>query len=370
MLTTWVFATLFAIKLLAHHADLDDIGACAPKQPERVLSLSFLWSWFRVSWRIAGSALLLSAASGSGLATATDLTIAVAQHALSLPLYVADNEGFFADEGVRVRLVPCVTGARCLRQLFEGTADVATAARTPIMFSSFERSDFAIVATYGSSSEDHKLVTRRGAGIERPGDLRGRRIGVTFGTTAHYFLEAYLLMNGVDPRSVKEVNIPPGVVVQALLAGQVDALATWEPNAWRALQSHKDEVSILPSAGVHTLSASLLIQRRMVGARDKDLAAMLRAVDRAVRFIRGQPHKARQVLAERLVTDMKFVEWIFPSMQFRLSLDQSLVKTLESEARWAIREKHVAATAVPNFLPLVHGAPLRAVAPDAVSIAY
>lgn len=310
---------------------------------------------------------LVLAAAGSALAPAAaqQLTLAVTQHPLSLPLYVADEQGFFAAEGLRVRLVPCVTGARCLRQLFDGTADVATAARTPIMFSSFERGDFAILGTFGSS-EDHKLLTRRGAGIERPEQLRGRRIGVTFGTSAQYFLDAYLLMNGVDPRSVRAVNLAPDALLQAFAAGEVEAFVAWEPYAWRAMRGTEHAVVALPAEGVHRLSFGLVASRRLVGTRDRDLSALLRAVDRALRFIREQPQKARQVLAARTSADAGFVDAVFPSLHFRLALEQSLVKQLEAEARWAIREKHVAAKAVPNYLPLLHVAPLRAVAADAV----
>lgn len=328
----------------------------------RLVSL-LAWPLGSLAARIA----LALAAAGGFLAPAgaQELTLAVTQHPLSLPLYVADEQGFFAAEGLRVRMVSCVTGARCMRQLFDGAADVATAARTPIMFSSFERSDFAILGTYGSS-EDHKLLTRRGAGIERPDQLRGRRIGVTFGTSGQYFLEAYLLMNGVDPRSVRAVNLAPDALLAAVASGEVEALVAWEPFAWRAMRGMEDGVVALPAEGVHRLSFGLVASRKLVGVRDRELSALLRAVDRALRFIREQPQKARQVLAARTSADMGFAEAVFPALHFRLALEQSLVKTLEAEARWAIREKHVAAKAVPNFLPLLHVAPLRAVAPDAV----
>jgi hypothetical protein len=91
-------------------------------------------------------------------------------------------------------------------------------------------------------------------------------------------------------------------------------------------------------------------------------------VDRAETLIRDDPARAKLILRQRLSTDDDFVRWVWPGLTFRLSLDQSLLKTLESEARWALREGHVTGRAAPNFLPFLHRAPLMQVRPEAVGI--
>jgi hypothetical protein len=91
-------------------------------------------------------------------------------------------------------------------------------------------------------------------------------------------------------------------------------------------------------------------------------------VDRAAALIRNDPERAKAVLRQRLAADDEFVRWVWPQLVFRLSLDQSLLKTLESEARWALREGHVTGRAAPNFLPFLHRTPLMQVRPSAVGI--
>jgi len=54
--------------------------------------------------------------------------------------------------------------------------------------------------------------------------------------------------------------------------------------------------------------------------------------------------------------------------EFRLSLDQTLLSTLEAESRWAVREGLVESKAVPDYLELMRVEPLRALDPRAMTI--
>ena len=54
--------------------------------------------------------------------------------------------------------------------------------------------------------------------------------------------------------------------------------------------------------------------------------------------------------------------------EFRLQLSQSLITTLEAEARWALRRRLVPAGEVPDYLDLVRTEPLKKLAPRAVNL--
>ncbi len=55
-------------------------------------------------------------------------------------------------------------------------------------------------------------------------------------------------------------------------------------------------------------------------------------------------------------------------MNCSLALGQWLLVAMEDRARWAIRQRLVEATAVPNFLDWIHADALAAIKPDAVSL--
>lgn len=245
--------------------------------------------------------------------------------------------------------------------MLDGSADLATASDSPVMFRSFERDDYVVIGTFVTTSDDVKLVARKAAGVAQPGDLRGKKIGVVRGASSQFVFDSYLLWNGIDPASVELVGLQPDEMAQALRTAKVDAVAAWEPFAFDAIGAAKDAAVMLPHSGVYTLSFNLVAHRRLAGARDPELAKLLRAVARATGFIREQPREAQAILRARLGVDQRFVEWVWPGLRFQLALDQSLVKTLESEARWAIRSGHVVGQTVPNYLRYMHAAPLRQV---------
>lgn len=295
------------------------------------------------------------------------LRVAVSQTPLSLPFYIAESQGYFAAEGLKLKISDAVGGHRALQTVLEGTADLATSSETVVMFNSFKNNDFAVIGTFVSSDDDVKVVTREGAGISQAKQLAGKKVGTVAGSASHYYLETLLVLNGVDPRSVKISNLQPEDMAKALKNGDVDAIAIWEPFPFKALKDVPG-AKILAKSDAYRLTFNLLVHKKIIGVRDDDLVKLLRALDRAEQFINTQPQKAKAILLDRLKLDQSFVDWIWPSYKYRLSLDQSLLTTLEGEARWARQERLVKGNKSPNYLNFIHADPLRKVRPAAISI--
>ena len=321
-------------------------------------------SFCRTRWMVAAAMVLV----GGPALSQSLLSLGVPRSPLSLPLYVAEAEGMFNDAGLRVQITDCVSGQRCMRMVLDGTADVATVGDTPIVFNSFSNSDFVVIGTIASNPGDLKLIVRRDSGIAAPGALSGHKIGVVSGSTSQYFLDSFLLTHGIDPNLVTTVPMQPEDMLAALQSRRVDGVSVWEPHGFRIIGALKNSVLLLPSEGVYSVTFNLVAQRRLVGVRDADLSRLLGAVERAEQFIHAHPEQAKAIMRRRLGVDEAFVHWVWPQQVFRLSLDQSLLRTLESEARWAIREGHVSGRTPPNFLPIFHRAPLMAVNPTAIGI--
>jgi NitT/TauT family transport system substrate-binding protein len=299
--------------------------------------------------------------------SAEPLRISLSQTPLSLPFFVADNQGYFAAEGVKLQINEVVGGHRSMQQLLEGTADLATSSEAVVMFNSFQRNDYAIIASFVSSDDDVKIITRGDTGITQPQQLAGKVVGTVTGAASHYFLETLLLLNGVDPKSVRLRNLQPEVMADALRNREVDAIAIWEPIPFKAMKTVPGAV-MLPKSGIYRLTFNLIAHNKLLGARDDELVRILRALERAQQFINTQPQKAKAIMLARLKLDNAFIDWIWPRYNFRLSLDQSLLTTLEGEARWARQEGLVKQAKSPNYLNFIYTPPLRKVRSNAVTI--
>jgi ABC-type nitrate/sulfonate/bicarbonate transport system substrate-binding protein len=295
------------------------------------------------------------------------LKIAVSRTPLSLPFYIAEEKGFFAGEDVQVILNEAIGGNRAMQQILAGDADLATCSDVVVMFNSFKRNDYAIISTFVTSSDDVKLIVRNEAGIKSPEQIVGKRVGMIVGAASNYFFDMWLMFHGVDPKLVQVVSLQPETMGAALAKGEVDAVAVWEPFAYKILNSVPG-AKILSEAGIYVETFNLIVSKKLIGIRDEDLVRLLRALDLAQRFISNEPQKAQAILRARLQTDQAFTDWIWPRLNFGMKLDQSLLSTLESEARWARHEGHIVEAHAPNYLEFIYAKPLLKVRPEAVGI--
>jgi NitT/TauT family transport system substrate-binding protein len=82
------------------------------------------------------------------------------------------------------------------------------------------------------------LVARTGSEIQTAADLKGKTVGVPgLGAFLHFMLVRNLKQNGVDPSSMKYVEVGFPQAAEALKAGQIDAYPAVPPFTARILQS-------------------------------------------------------------------------------------------------------------------------------------
>ncbi len=308
-------------------------------------------------------------AQGQGQGQGQDLRLAVSRGPVSLLIYVAQAEGYFAREGLAVRTIECASGRQCTQLLGEGQADVATASELMVTLNALEGVPNVIIATISSSTHHIKLVARRDAGIQSASDLAGKRVATVAGTSAQYFLDNWLVYNNIDPQGVTTVALRPDELLSALVRRQVDAIAIWEPIAGAALAALGPQALVLPSPRVYTQHFSLIANRNGIAQREPELLKLLRALDRAQRFIAERPAQARQILSARLAADV--AEASLAEHDFRLGLEQPLVAVMEGQARWA-RQQGLVQFPRPtgNLLQSIEPSLLRKAVPGAVSLVY
>ena len=300
----------------------------------RVTRRALVGAAWTLAWTLAWGALLMVFASR---AQAAPLVLAVSTGPVSLPIYFAEARGFFKDEGLDLRLRECASGRECYQWLADGQVDVATAAELLVATGGAAHRDLAIVATISASSTQIKLVARRSAPIAEAPQLRGKRIGTVLGSSAQYFLDSWLVYNDIDPGTVTIAGLAPDKLAPALLARDVDAIAIWEPLASSAALALGGDVVAFTSPRVYTQHFNLVGARPLLERRESDVERLLRALLRAERAIQSEPELARALLVERLHLPPALAATAMANEDYRLRLDQSLVTTMQSQARWAAR---------------------------------
>ena len=303
-------------------------------------------------------------------ATGGVIRVGVATTPLSTPFFVADKMGYFREEGLDIVMIDCPSGSNCLKQLLESKLHFATAADMPIMFRSFESVPFRVLATFATSSNDVKLVARKSAGIKSSKDLKGKRVGLLRGSVGQYLLDLTLLAAGIDPNSVSVVNVDVDFnrLGQAAADPQIDAFALFQPGAQQMSKLLVADAFVLPIPRLYTLTFNLVTLPDRVGVSEEDQVKMLRALARAMDFIKAEPNASMRIVQERLKMDAADCAELWTDFRFALSLNQSLIATLESDAHWAIQAEWIKAKAIPNYLDFIDVRPLKRVRPAQVTV--
>ncbi|MFO7460478.1 MAG: NrtA/SsuA/CpmA family ABC transporter substrate-binding protein, partial [Desulfatiglandales bacterium] len=160
--------------------------------------------------------------------------IAVTPWPASAGLYVAQEKGYFKDEGLDVAFHSYISGHLGLDAAISGKAHFVTVGDTPIARAVIEGKPVAVVATLCEINRAVLIVARKDRGILSPEDLRGKRIGVVVGTTADFFLNIFLTTSYIPRTEVRIVGLETEEVVNALARGEVDAVSTWFPHTLAA----------------------------------------------------------------------------------------------------------------------------------------
>ena len=339
-------------------------------------------AWKR-RWQYAFAALFLLASAG-GLAHWLDrgraappmpamrkLVIASnSAYVGTCPVTVAYRNGYFQQEGVAAQIQPHKTGKSALEAALAGQADLATTADIPSMFAAMKNVPVSVVATFFKTEHDHGIVARRDRGIITLAGLKGKKIGVTLGTSGHFALDGFLSRQHLARADVVIVNLNPDQFAAALQGGEVDAIATWEPFLDTLLSALGTNGAVFYGEDIYEIPYSLAGSRAYVAANPDLMRRVLRALARGVQDCQTEPERARAVMSAFLQTDTSKWQTQWPQFHFKLALDQGLILALEDESRWAVANGLAPPRDTPNFLDNMYLDAMANVAPKAITIIH
>ena len=318
---------------------------------------------------IVGIASVILFATTSGFtATKEPITIGVERSPLLALVIIAEDQGFFSKQGVDVKVKYYASGKLALNGMFSGEVELATPAETPIVFGSFERMDFSIVATIGSSDNEPKIVARKDRGIQKPGDLRGKPIATQKASAVHFFLHSFLIKHGLSGKDIKLSFKHPDELVPALANGEIDAFSMREPYVSRAKALLRDNIVVFDERGLYLKTYNLVAFIAFVKDKPQAVKNVLQALIKSEEFAKKYPKQSQKIVSNKIGVKESEIAGLWPDLRFEVSLGQSLLISLENEARWAIRNKLTERKKIPNYLNFIYSDALEAVKPRGVTI--
>ncbi len=282
----------------------------------------------------------------------------------------AQTRGYFAAQGLQVKVLPFSSGKASLQAVLDGKADVATVADIPIVFAAMDGLPVKVLATLFRTGKDHGIVGRRDHGVVTPASLKGKRIGVSQGTSGHFTLDVFLNWQRMEGREVTMVNYKPEELGQALQRGEVDAISGWEPFLGATVKQLGDAAVSFSGEQAYESIYNLVALQRFTSQHAAVIPRVLRALAEASAYCERAPQELYGVLPATAHLNRDEVLNAWPNYHFGLELDQSLLLALEDRARWAIRNRLGSSREMPNFLDNMYLEGLVEVRPAAVTVIH
>ena len=327
----------------------------------------------RTQTRILFAALLfvaigLSACGQSSSKPTEQLTVGAFPGVFSSLIWIAENEGYFSDNGLDVTIQDeYETGIAPMRDAINGKIDIASGAEFVLVSLSFEYENLKAISTI-DLADAIELVARKDHGITRPTDLRGKKIAIPKETQAEFFLGRFLTFNDLALEDVEIVGMNPSELVDAMVDGTIDAAMIWEPNVYRISSKLGNNLITFPGQSGRDFYFLMVATDEVITARREAISQFLNALVAAENYIQRFPEKAKDIVTERLDLEEDYVASVWPKNDFTTSLPQSLVLAMDDEARWRIANGLTDKIVVPNYLDYLYLDGLEALKPEAVSI--
>lgn len=121
------------------------------------------------------------------------------------------------------------SGAEVNAAMASGAVVISELGSVPLAAGASQGVDYQLFLIGKAIGASESLITRNGSGIEKPADLKGKKIAVPVGSTAHFSLMGALKNWGIADKEVQVISMSPPEINAAWSQNAIDAAFIWEP---------------------------------------------------------------------------------------------------------------------------------------------
>jgi NitT/TauT family transport system substrate-binding protein len=248
----------------------------------------------------------------------TTLKVAILPYLSFAPFFIAEEEGYFAEQGIQIEFVR-LAPQDSTPALAQGEVDVSAGLVTAGLLNAIARGGkIRIVA-----DQEHidpvgcpqiALVARRSlveaGGLENPEQMEGKQVDVLPASWNNYYLATLIATVGLTPDDLALTNIPSAAEIEALDKGTLDMSTIGEPWLTRMLQAGHTPIlapvqEVMPDSQVAVILYSSRLLDENPDAGKRFMIAYLEAVRQ---YNRGKTERNLELLAELTELDQAVLE--------------------------------------------------------------
>ena len=250
---------------------------------------------------------------------------------------IAEENGYFngLDVNIEAKIIPG-GGTDVSSALLKGEVDLAAMGDTPAVQNLNTTDKTSIVCRYGYSESMHVFVARPNSGIDVDdlSTVEGKTIGVQQGSSTEGALLDWMNVDHIDTNKVTWKYLKPNVQVEALSKGDVDMIASSQPNPQKALHLEGTYV-VGTSEGLGNYYPLILLGSNSVISEKADAVnAVVDALKKASDFMKDNHEKAAEIAANKIGWAVDDELYCMQQITWEVGFTQEIdVKSLEKTAQ-------------------------------------
>ena len=314
-----------------------------------------------LSWLTLATLLLPAWAPAASPPATQDKSLPVVRmgtgnNVMNTPWFIGAEKGLFLKHGVDVKVKLFNTGSEIQTALQAGELEIGNASFDVQIVSQSRNirfKGFAFIvndATKALPDDLYAIILRPNSTISRIGDLGGKKIGSTAGTTQGTWIRSVLIKAGVPLETVTFLNAQPGQIPAAFEGGGVDAVVTVEPNGELIMSRHPTAKVLLRGGGYVGQRTVATTTDEMLGPKRAIMEKVIAGLVEAAYIIRTQPQVVAEVVPHWLTgIDGKLALKSIGHIPFDPRMSPLVKEGWDSHAKLLIEQKTI--KGIPPFEP-------------------
>ena len=256
-----------------------------------------------------------SGGSDTGSGSTDTLTLATQPWLGYGPWYIAQEKGFFEDQGLDVKITSFDEDAEMTASLGSGQVDVANAASHTVLQWVESHQDGYIALLLDTSETADAILAN--SSISSIADLKGKRIAYEEGSVSNLLLDHALSENGLSISDISPVPMGPSDAAVALSSGRVDAAVTYEPYITDALGENSGIKTLYTASEKEGLIGDVLfVSKKAAEEKPEAVKKAVLAWGDAIDFYKSNKSEAQEIIAENIGSKAEDLETAFDGVKF------------------------------------------------------
>ncbi len=236
---------------------------------------------------IAAAAVISGLGAAGALAQDKSITIGHFGNATPMQL-VAASDALSKETGWTIEWRKFQAGTDVIAAMASGDIKLAELGSSPLAIAATQGVDLQLFMISDGIGSAEALIARDGSGIEKLEDLKGKKVGVPLGSTAHFSLMGALANAAIPASDVTVLGMSPDQIAAAWSQDQIDATFVWDPVQTKVRANGKMIIHAGEVTGKPTFDGWVV--NREFGEQNPDfMVAFVKAIDAANVSYTGNP---------------------------------------------------------------------------------